>query len=138
MKFIASLAFGLTVLSGGSILAANWVEKPLPEYTEDIAFPVIGSDGMFYSASSNANGYVLTSVLDKYRFEATSGDGFTGKIMAGKEIIYLGASCDAVAGSISGKWVNDSTGLNFVIEGQGGQRLDFRFLDTGLQPAHSC
>ncbi len=138
MRFPALLAFCLAVVLSTSGLAADWVEKPVPAYAEDVEFLVIGADGMFYAAPSNPNGYVLTSVLDKYRFEMTSGDGFSGKLLAGKDVVYLGASCDAVTGNVSGKWVNDSTGLNFVVEASNGQRLDFRFLSTGLQPAHSC
>jgi hypothetical protein len=119
-------------------LAEDWVEKQLPSYAAGIEFVAIGGDGLLYSIQSNPNGYVLTSLIDKYRFEFTGGDGFTGNILAAKEIVYLGSSCDAVAGSMSGRWVNDNTGLNVVVEGNSGQRLDFRFLDTGLEPAHSC
>lgn len=138
MRLLASLLLVFPIIFSGPGTADDWVEKQIPAYAEETENLVIGSDGMFYAASSNPNGYVLTSILDKYRFEMTSGDGFAGKIMAGKAVIYLGASCDAVAGSISGTWVNDSTGLNFVVEGQAGQRFGFRFLSTGLQPAHSC
>lgn len=128
----------ILALVPANLAAAQWSEKQLPAYADDVAFLAIGSDGLLYSASANANGYVMETVLDKYRAGAPSADGFTVKILGGKDIIYLGASCDAVTPAYKGRWVNDGIGLNIRIDGQAGEVMTFRLLSTGLEPFHDC
>lgn len=136
VKQFVALVMLIATTAGAS--AADWTETSLPDYTDPASFVAIGGDGALYTVSSNPNGYVFTSILDKFRFEPTSGDGFSGRILGGKETVYLGSGCDASAMGENGAWSNDSTGLNFRLDTAGGRVRTFRVLDTGLQPHHSC
>lgn len=117
--------------------AVDWTQAELPAYSGNEEFVAIGSDGLLYAVGSNANGYVFTSLLDQYRF-VPSGDGFSGRILSGKKVYYLGKSCDAAGDGAEGTWSVNNTGLAFAISSGGKVVQSFNLLSTGLAPGHAC
>ncbi|MBN9671339.1 hypothetical protein [Roseibium aggregatum] len=128
------LAFVSSSVASG---ASDWKPAGLPAYARNIPYVAIGGDGLLYEVTSNRNGYVFTSILETYRFQP-SGNAFAGEILAGKQVTYLGASCDASTGNASGTWSVSGTGLDFAVATGNDARMVFRLLSTGLTPSHSC
>lgn len=133
-----TIALGLVTAAflTASSSANDWKPAELPSAVQQFDFSAIGSDGLLYEMTSNPNGYVLTSLIHKYRFAPTG--RFTGDILAGQAVIYLGASCDAEGDGLKGKWTRDGTGLNFAIDDGNGVVRSFRLLEDGLSPNHAC
>lgn len=117
--------------------AAEWKDAELPASTNGVEFVAIGSDGFLYQIEANANGYVFRSIAEKYGFEPGP-DRFTVRILAGKDVYYLGTSCDVSHDQDTGTWSRDSTGLFFAVDLKNAPRLTFRALDTDIAPGHSC
>ncbi|GAB4510925.1 MAG: hypothetical protein Tsb0019_05890 [Roseibium sp.] len=134
---VSLLLVSLLLAAGLPAKAASWTVAELPAYSDDTEFVAIGSDGLLYAVTSNPNGYVFTSLLKTYKFEP-SGDGFTGLILSGKQVYYLGSSCDAASERFKGSWSVNNTGLAFAIADAGRPVMTFNLLSTGLSPSHSC
>lgn len=138
MTMIRSIAFSLSVLAAAaSAEAAELKTAELPAYAKGVRNVAIGSDGYLYAVDANPSGYVFKSLLDKYGFNI-AGDGFGTEVLAGKEIYYLGKSCDAASGTSHGSWTRDGTGLFFAVELENAKAATFRLLETGIEPSHSC
>ncbi|WP_417670459.1 hypothetical protein [Roseibium sp.] len=134
MRAMAAVAPLLGVLPAS---ATDWKDADLPSYTETVDFVAIGSDGFLYSLTSNANGYVFTSLLEKYGAEPGP-NPFIARIVSGHDVYYLGKACDAANGPDAGTWTKDGSGLNFAVEIKARPPMTFRALDTDITPSHSC
>jgi hypothetical protein len=79
------------------------------------------SEGHAYRVNCNRNGYVLTSIYPVSRFI----NGSSGvRVYRGKEIIYLGSSCDSFTNSYGpGKWGWANGGIR--VEFSGGEFIGF-------------
>lgn len=138
MKKIRSVVLSLSFLAvSANAQAADLKPAELPAYAKAVKNVAIGSDGYLYAVEANPSGYVFKSLLDKYGFNV-AGDGFGTQILAGREIYYLGKSCDAANGTSHGSWTRDGTGLFFAVELENAKRTMFRLLETGIEPSHSC
>lgn len=138
MTMIRSIAFSVSILAAvASAGAADLKTAELPAYAKGVRNVAIGSDGYLYAVDANPSGYVFKSLLDKYGF-SVAGDGFGTEVLAGKEIYYLGKSCDAANGTSHGSWTRDGTGLFFAVELENAKAATFRLLETGIEPSHSC
>lgn len=99
-----------------SVLLALSVSAPA--YAE-----LISMEGDLYTETSNENGIVLTSQVTKYR---VIGTGVSMRIDEGKEVFYLGRSCDAFSQRLGdGKWQWTNSGV--LLEFNGGAVFSFRF-----------
>jgi hypothetical protein len=138
MTKIRSIALYVFLLAlAANAQAADLKPGELPSYAKGIRNVAIGSDGYLYAVDANPSGYVFKSLLDKYGF-SVAGDGFGTEVLAGKEVYYLGKSCDAANGTSHGFWTKDGTGLFFAVELANAQAVTFRVLETGIEPSHSC
>lgn len=138
MKKIRTIALSVSLLAvAANAQAADLKRGELPSYAKGVRNVAIGSDGYLYAVDANPSGYVFKSLLNKYGFNV-SGDGFGTEVLAGKEIYYLGKSCDAANGTSHGSWTKDGTGLFFAVELESARAVTFRVLETGIEPSHSC
>lgn len=138
MKFASICATFIAMMLTNNAHGNEWEKTELPSYTEGVSFLAIGSDGHFYSAISNENGYVFSSILETYKFEDNADSPFIVDIYARTIEIYLGKSCDIKFADLGGSWSNDSTGLNFRVDPSTGSPFFLRLLSTDLAPMHRC
>lgn len=91
----------------------------------------VSAEGHFYETTCNASGYVLTSDYPVGRFFGT-GAGTT--VTTGREVLYLGTSCDAARdgwGAGTWCWANGGFVVTFPEDRIGFPRGELHCPDTG-------
>lgn len=131
-------AFSVLLLTASASLAGTWQETDVPAYAKSTEILAIGSDGAFYSVSSNRHGFFFQALLETYRFEKTASEGRTGGLLRRQNVVFLADSCDGYTADASGRWSLGAGGKTYRLTVAGGEITTFHLLSGDPEPRHSC